>query len=71
MPDAGGSAKIPMGKIGSLAGIPEKKAILKARSREPCKSRAHSRARTKEPEGGSQKSRSQLLYQSLGAKGRG
>ena len=59
MPDAGGSTKLPMGKIGSLPGIPEKKkAILKARSREPSKSRAQSRGRTKEPEGGSQRSRS-------------
>ena len=40
-------------------GIPEKKkAILKARRREPSKSRARSRGRTLEPEGGAQRSRS-------------
>ena len=58
MQDAGGT-KVPMGKIGNLPGIPEKKkAILKARSREPSKSRAQSRGRTQEPDGGLQRSRS-------------
>ena len=59
MPDAGASTKVPKVKLGSLPGVPEKKkAILKARSREPSKSRAQSRGRTQEPEGGSQRSRS-------------
>ena len=59
MPAADDSTRVPMGKMGTLPGIPEKKkAILKARSREPSKSRARSRGRTLEQESGAQRSRS-------------